>query len=82
VWSEEGLGSTFTLRIPLAAGVDRPVEEPGDDRPPVPPLAALGGIPRALPDAPAAAGVTASDHGPAGSARDDGPPGAARRGRS
>jgi two-component system sensor histidine kinase SenX3 len=27
VWSEEGLGSTFTLRIPLAAPVERPVAE-------------------------------------------------------
>jgi two-component system, OmpR family, sensor histidine kinase SenX3 len=28
VWSEEGLGSTFTLRIPLAAGVPAPVRAP------------------------------------------------------
>ncbi|RBY91517.1 two-component sensor histidine kinase [Blastococcus sp. TBT05-19] len=28
VWSEEGLGSTFTLRIPLAVADDRPVAEP------------------------------------------------------
>ncbi|MCW2536610.1 MAG: phoR [Modestobacter sp.] len=84
VWSEEGLGSTFTLRIPLAAGVDQLVEDGGEDRPPVPPLAAVRGIPRALPDASAAAGAIAGapDTGPTGAARDDGPPGAARRGRS
>jgi two-component system sensor histidine kinase SenX3 len=35
VSSEEGLGSTFTLRVPLAAGVAKPAE---DDRPPAPPL--------------------------------------------
>jgi two-component system, OmpR family, sensor histidine kinase SenX3 len=38
VWSEEGLGSTFTLRIPLATDAGQPVDEPGPERPPVPPL--------------------------------------------
>jgi two-component system sensor histidine kinase SenX3 len=39
VWSEEGLGSTFTLRIPLGADADQPVDGEGSDRPPpVPPL--------------------------------------------
>jgi two-component system sensor histidine kinase SenX3 len=38
VWSEEGLGSTFTLRIPLATDADQPVEDEGPERPPVPPL--------------------------------------------
>ena len=35
VWSEEGLGSTFTLRIPLAAGtpVDRPASEQMENEP-------------------------------------------------
>jgi two-component system sensor histidine kinase SenX3 len=39
VWSEEGLGSTFTLRIPLAAGATVPDPENGAEQPPVPPLA-------------------------------------------
>jgi two-component system sensor histidine kinase SenX3 len=83
VWSEEGLGSTFTLRIPLAAGVHEPVEDGGEDRPPVPPLSELRATPRAPLDAPAAgSAASAPDQGPAGAARDDGPPGAARRGRS
>jgi two-component system sensor histidine kinase SenX3 len=38
VWSEEGLGSTFTLRIPLATDADQPVDDAGPERPPVPPL--------------------------------------------
>jgi two-component system sensor histidine kinase SenX3 len=39
VWSEEGLGSTFTLRIPLATDADQPVDGGGPGRPPpVPPL--------------------------------------------
>jgi two-component system sensor histidine kinase SenX3 len=39
VWSEEGLGSTFTLRIPLGADADQPVDGEGSERPPpVPPL--------------------------------------------
>jgi two-component system sensor histidine kinase SenX3 len=38
VWSEEGLGSTFTLRIPLGTDADQPVEDTGPERPPVPPL--------------------------------------------
>ena len=37
VWSEEGLGSTFTMRIPLAAGVEA-LDEGAPERPPVPPL--------------------------------------------
>ncbi|MGY5884051.1 sensor histidine kinase [Modestobacter lacusdianchii] len=37
VWSEEGLGSTFTLRIPLAAG-EEALDEGAQERPPVPPL--------------------------------------------
>jgi two-component system sensor histidine kinase SenX3 len=37
VWSEEGLGSTFTMRIPLAAGAE-PLDEGAPERPPVPPL--------------------------------------------
>jgi two-component system sensor histidine kinase SenX3 len=84
VWSEEGLGSTFTLRIPLAAGDHEPVEDGRDDRPPVPPLTELRAAPHALLDAPAPAGSAedAPDHGPAGAEHDDGPPGAARRGRS
>ncbi|MCU1604296.1 MAG: phoR, partial [Modestobacter sp.] len=84
VWSEEGLGSTFTLRIPLAAGDHEPVEDGRDDRPPVPPLTELRAAPHARLDAPAPAGSAedAPDHGPAGAEHDDGPPGAARRGRS
>jgi len=38
VWSEEGLGSTFTLRIPLGTDADQPVDDAGPERPPVPPL--------------------------------------------
>jgi two-component system sensor histidine kinase SenX3 len=38
VWSEEGLGSTFTLRIPMATDADQPVDDAGPERPPVPPL--------------------------------------------
>ncbi|MCZ2838345.1 sensor histidine kinase [Modestobacter sp. VKM Ac-2985] len=39
VWSEEGLGSTFTLRIPLAADADGSMDDDGaPERPPVPPL--------------------------------------------
>jgi two-component system sensor histidine kinase SenX3 len=39
VWSEEGLGSTFTLRIPLGTDADQAAEEDGaPERPPVPPL--------------------------------------------
>ena len=38
VWSEEGLGSTFTLRIPLGADADQPMDDERPERPPVPPL--------------------------------------------
>jgi two-component system sensor histidine kinase SenX3 len=38
VWSEEGLGSTFTLRIPLGTDADQPADDGGPERPPVPPL--------------------------------------------
>jgi two-component system sensor histidine kinase SenX3 len=38
VWSEEGLGSTFTMRIPMAIDADQPVDDDGPERPPVPPL--------------------------------------------
>ena len=38
VWSEEGLGSTFTLRIPLATDADSPVDDGTTEGPPVPPL--------------------------------------------
>jgi two-component system sensor histidine kinase SenX3 len=38
VWSEEGLGSTFTMRIPLGTDADQPVDDGGPERPPVPPL--------------------------------------------
>jgi two-component system sensor histidine kinase SenX3 len=38
VWSEEGLGSTFTLRIPLGTDADQPAADAGPERPPVPPL--------------------------------------------
>ncbi|MCW2697387.1 MAG: phoR [Modestobacter sp.] len=55
VWSEEGLGSTFTLRIPLAAGATAPATAPGADQPPVPPLADLRAIPRE--DGPAGAAM-------------------------
>ena len=40
VWSEEGLGSTFTMRIPLAAGTDEPLPADAPERPPVPDLRA------------------------------------------
>jgi two-component system sensor histidine kinase SenX3 len=56
VWSEEGLGSTFTLRIPLAAGIEEPHDDAAPERPPVPPLHPTRGI-----DAP-----ENTDHGPAG----------------
>jgi two-component system sensor histidine kinase SenX3 len=62
VWSEEGLGSTFTLRIPLAAGVDEPHHDAADDRPPVPPLHPVRGA-----DA-AGASPEDTDHGPSGAA--------------
>ncbi|MGY1843487.1 sensor histidine kinase [Modestobacter sp. SYSU DS0875] len=67
VWSEEGLGSTFTLRIPLAAGIDQPVDDGAPERPPVPPLHPAR--PLDVDD------VAVGSH-------DDGPAGAARRGRS
>ncbi|WP_369139490.1 sensor histidine kinase [Modestobacter versicolor] len=38
VWSEEGLGSTFTLRIPMAVDADQPADDDFPERPPVPPL--------------------------------------------
>jgi two-component system sensor histidine kinase SenX3 len=38
VWSEEGLGSTFTLRIPMATDAEQPVDDARPERPPVPPL--------------------------------------------
>jgi two-component system sensor histidine kinase SenX3 len=38
VWSSEGLGSTFTLRIPLATDAEQPVDDAAPERPPVPPL--------------------------------------------
>jgi two-component system sensor histidine kinase SenX3 len=41
VWSEEGLGSTFTLRIPLADGAGEPAEADDRQRPPVPSLSEL-----------------------------------------
>ena len=62
VWSEEGLGSTFTLRIPLAAGVDEPHHDAADERPPVPPLHPVRGA-----DATGAAPED-TDHGPSGAA--------------
>jgi two-component system sensor histidine kinase SenX3 len=47
VWSEEGLGSTFTLRIPLAArGAAESAPDPGDD------VADPAGDPVAAPDLP------------------------------
>ena len=98
VWSEEGLGSTFTLRIPLAEGATAPTADADADadRPPVPPLAELRGVPR-TPDAdgvvdqpegpPDAAAesrgaVRTKDDGPTGAPHEDGPAGAAKRGRS
>jgi two-component system sensor histidine kinase SenX3 len=38
VWSEEGLGSTFTLRVPLGTDADQAEDDMGPERPPVPPL--------------------------------------------
>ncbi|MQA33084.1 sensor histidine kinase [Modestobacter roseus] len=68
VWSEEGLGSTFTLRIPLAAGVDQPLDDDGaPERPPVPPLHPARPL---------------DVHDAAVGSHDDGPAGATRRGRS
>jgi two-component system sensor histidine kinase SenX3 len=64
VWSEEGLGSTFTLRIPLAAGVTAPDPAGDTDRPPVPPLAEL----RAAPRAPFVDGTASEAGGQAGGA--------------
>jgi two-component system sensor histidine kinase SenX3 len=86
VWSEEGLGSTFTLRIPLAAGETAPAPAADADQPPVPPLAELRGAPRATFVDGAAAeerGPAPTGHdGPTGAPREDGPTGAAMRGRS
>jgi two-component system sensor histidine kinase SenX3 len=56
VWSEEGLGSTFTIRIPLAAGAD----EPHDDAPASPPVPPLNG--RQTTDE----GPAGADEGPSG----------------
>jgi two-component system, OmpR family, sensor histidine kinase SenX3 len=55
VWSEEGLGSTFTLRIPLGVDADQPAAEAGPERPPVPPLN----------------GRPAADEGPAGASQEN-----------
>jgi two-component system, OmpR family, sensor histidine kinase SenX3 len=55
VWSEEGLGSTFTLRIPLGVDADQPADEAGPERPPVPPLN----------------GRPAADEGPAGASQEN-----------
>ncbi len=55
VWSEEGLGSTFTLRIPLGADADQPADDAGPERPPVPPLH----------------GRPATDEGPAGAPQEN-----------
>jgi two-component system, OmpR family, sensor histidine kinase SenX3 len=66
VWSEEGLGSTFTLRIPLASRADRAADGDAPARPPVPPL-----HPLRSPDS--VGGPETTDHGPTG---------AAERGRS
>ncbi|MFQ1001881.1 sensor histidine kinase [Modestobacter sp. SSW1-42] len=64
VWSEEGLGSTFTLRIPLAAGAEEPSDQAAPERPPVPPLhPGRGG------DATGVEAPENTDHGPAGAAR-------------
>jgi two-component system sensor histidine kinase SenX3 len=61
VWSEEGLGSTFTLRIPMATDAHQPADDTGPERPPVPPLH----------------GRQQSDEGPAGAHHtDEGPSGA------
>jgi two-component system, OmpR family, sensor histidine kinase MtrB len=59
VWSEEGLGSTFTLRIPLATRAQQAVDDVAPERPPVPPLCP----PRS---ADAVGGPEPTDHGPAG----------------
>jgi two-component system sensor histidine kinase SenX3 len=64
VWSEEGLGSTFTLRIPLAAGAEEPHDQAAPERPPVPPLHTTRGADAAGADTP-----EDTDHGPAGAAR-------------
>ncbi|GAB3355111.1 sensor histidine kinase [Modestobacter lapidis] len=85
VWSEEGLGSTFTLRIPLAAGAVAPAPAAGTGQPPVPPLADLRSVPRATFADGAAADRDSAATGPdrpAGAPREDGPAGAAMRGRS
>jgi two-component system sensor histidine kinase SenX3 len=55
VWSEEGLGSTFTLRIPLATDADQPADDAGPQRPPVPLLP----------------GRPPTDQGPTGAAQKD-----------
>jgi two-component system, OmpR family, sensor histidine kinase SenX3 len=59
VWSEEGLGSTFTLRIPLATRAQQAVDDAAPERPPVPPL-----YPSRSADA--VGGPETTDHGPAG----------------
>jgi two-component system sensor histidine kinase SenX3 len=59
VWSEEGLGSTFTLRIPLASRADRAVDDVAPEHPPVPPLPPLRS-----PDA--VGGPQTTDHDPTG----------------
>nr|WP_211660724.1 ATP-binding protein [Modestobacter muralis] len=64
VWSEEGLGSTFTLRIPLDADAEEPHDQAAPERPPVPPLHPSRGFDATGADVP---GDT--DHGPAGAAR-------------
>ncbi|MCZ2827895.1 ATP-binding protein [Modestobacter sp. VKM Ac-2986] len=64
VWSEEGLGSTFTLRIPLDADAEEPHDQAAPERPPVPPLHSPRGI-----DATGADAAGDTDHGPAGAAR-------------
>jgi two-component system sensor histidine kinase SenX3 len=87
VWSEEGLGSTFTLRIPLAAGPTETPPDGGHRWPPVPPVPRIaerwtgptGAAARAAPDEPPG-GDTAAHEGtapPAGTAIPDGPIGPA-----
>lgn len=61
VWSEEGLGSTFTLRIPLADGVTAPDAGWDGDQPPVPPLAERRSAPRGGGATPAAGDPDAGD---------------------
>ncbi len=86
VWSEEGLGSTFTLRIPLAAGVTAPDPAGDAERPPVPPLAELRATPRppfvdgAATEAggPSGGEVHPGEDPPAQDTRTDGPPRARR----